>query len=51
MKNLIQSLNYDEYMRYIDLRENKIPLKSTKDLIEGLTLNKNIVNLDLRDNP
>ena len=51
MKNLIQWLNYDEYMRYIDLRDNKIPIKSTKDLIDSLGLNKNIVNLDLRDNP
>lgn len=51
MKNLVQTLTFDEYMRFIDLRENKIPLKSTKDLIEGLRLNKNIVNLDLRDNP
>ena len=51
MKQLIQCLNYDEYMRYIDLRDNKIPLKSTHDLVSSLRLNKNIINLDLRNNP
>lgn len=51
MKSLIHCLNYDEYMRYIDLRDNKIPAKATKDLIESLALNKNIVNFDIRDNP
>jgi Ran GTPase-activating protein (RanGAP) involved in mRNA processing and transport len=51
MKQLIQSLNYDEYMRYIDISDNKIPQKSIKDLINGLALNKNIVYFDIRTNP
>jgi len=38
-------------MRYIDIRDNKIPAKATKDLIDSLSLNKNIVNFDIRENP
>ena len=33
------------------MSENKIPSKATADLIESLSLNKNIVNFDIRDNP
>ena len=51
MRQLVQCLNYDEYMRYIDLRENKVTVKATADLISSLGLNKNIVNFDLRENP
>lgn len=51
LKKLVQCLNYDEYMRYIDIRDNNVPVKATADLIESLSLNKNIVNFDIRGNP
>lgn len=51
MSNFLSALNYDEYMRYVDLSDNKIRAPMCKDLIKGLTLHKNIVHLDLRQNP
>lgn len=51
MKEFIIALKFDEYMRYVDFNDNKIPSKSCHELINGLSQHKNIVHFDIRNNP
>lgn len=45
-------IKYDEYLRVLDLRNNRIPLDSLKkDLFPALKSNNSITNLDLSSNP
>ena len=51
MKAFSKVLKYDEYLRLIDLRYNKITDNVVKsDLLPALKNNASLTNLDIRDN-
>ena len=52
MSALSKVIKYDEYLRVLDLRNNKITEKSLKqDLMPVLKNNFSLTNIDLRRNP
>jgi Ran GTPase-activating protein (RanGAP) involved in mRNA processing and transport len=45
-------IKYDEYLRVLDVRNNKISVESVKkDLLHALKSNQSLTNLDMRQNP
>lgn len=44
-------MKYDEYMRHIDLRHNKLEQKGLKELLESLEDNNSIVSVEIKGNP
>jgi hypothetical protein len=45
-------IKYDEYLRVLDVRNNKISTEAVKkDLLPALKSNQSLTNLDLRENP
>jgi Ran GTPase-activating protein (RanGAP) involved in mRNA processing and transport len=51
MKSLAKTIKYDEYLRVIDLRYNKITESSLKpEFLAALKSNSSLTNLDLRHN-
>lgn len=49
--DLLPMLNYDQYLRSVDLSKNDIKISGIKDLIGWLEHSRNVMNLDLRENP
>ena len=48
---MIHSLNYDEYIRSISLRYNKIGEEASKESCKLLKNNQSLIKFDLRNNP
>ena len=44
-------MQYDEYMRHLDLRDNKFEEAGLKGLFESVWGNKSLVSIEIRGNP
>jgi hypothetical protein len=52
LKTILGALKYDDYIRVIDLKNNRITSEVIKetDLLKSIQRNESITNIDLREN-
>ena len=51
LRGLNSWMQYDEYMRHLDLRDNKFEEAGLKQLFEAVRTNKSIVSIEIKGNP
>ena len=51
LRGLGSWMQYDEYMRHIDIRDNKFEEAGLKGLFESVRGNKSLVSIEIRGNP